>query len=46
LRAGEVLSGMDGRSIASLRLDRIEDAELTADGRNVVVDRPAWFAAG
>jgi len=45
LRAGEVLSGMDGRSIASLRLDRIEDAELTADGRNVIVDRPAWFSA-
>lgn len=43
LRAGEVLSGRDGRAMAILRLDRIEDAELTAEGRPVRVDRPAWL---
>lgn len=45
LRAGEVLSGADGRAMAILRLDRIEDAELTVDGRPVRVDRPAWMTA-
>lgn len=44
LRAGEVLSGVDGRSMASLRLDRIEAAKLTADGRSLSIDTPAWFA--
>jgi len=44
LRAGEVLSGRDGRAMALLRLDRIEDADLTADGRPVRVERPAWLA--
>ena len=44
LRAGEVLSGVDGRALALLRLDRIEGAELTADGKPVRVERPAWFA--
>lgn len=43
LRAGEVLSGMDGRAIALLRLDRL-DGPLTADGRPVHVLTPAWFA--
>ena len=43
LRAGEVLSGRDGRALALLRLDRIEGADLTADGRPVRVDRPAWL---
>jgi folate-binding protein YgfZ len=43
LRAGEVLSGVDGRAMALLRLDRIEDGELTVDGRPVRVVRPAWF---
>lgn len=43
-RAGEVLSGVDGRAMALLRLDRI-DGELTADGRAVRVERPAWFEA-
>ena len=43
LRAGEVLSGADGRAMAILRLDRIEDAELTVDGRPVRVDRPTWL---
>lgn len=44
LRAGEVLSGRDGRAMALLRLDRIEGADLTADGRPVRVDRPDWLA--
>ena len=43
LRAGEVLSGRDGRAMALLRLDRIEDGELTVDGRPVRVARPEWF---
>jgi folate-binding protein YgfZ len=42
LRAGEVLSGHDGRAMALLRLDRIEGAELTVEGRPIRVDRPAW----
>lgn len=44
LRAGEVLSGRDGRAMALLRLDRIDGADLTAEGRPVRVDRPAWLA--
>ncbi len=44
LRAGEVLAGRDGRAMALLRLDRIEGADLTADGRPVTVDRPDWLA--
>jgi tRNA-modifying protein YgfZ len=44
LRAGEVLSGRDGRAMALLRLDRIEGAALTADGRLVQVERPEWMA--
>lgn len=43
LRAGEVLSGADGRAIASLRLDRIA-GDLTADGWEVRVERPDWMA--
>jgi folate-binding protein YgfZ len=43
LRAGEVLSGIAGRAMALLRLDRIEGAELTVEGRSVRVERPAWF---
>ena len=42
LRAGEVLSGRDGRAMALLRLDRIEGADLTVDGRPVTVDWPDW----
>lgn len=41
LRAGEILSGADGRAMALLRLDRIA-GPLTADGRPVRVERPAW----
>ncbi|WP_372782957.1 folate-binding protein YgfZ [Phenylobacterium sp.] len=43
LRAGEVLSGGEGRAMALLRLDRAEGASLTVDGRPVSVERPAWF---
>jgi hypothetical protein len=45
LRAGEVLSGIDGRAMALVRLDRVEGAELTVDGRPVRVERPGWFDA-
>ncbi|WP_340645650.1 folate-binding protein YgfZ [Phenylobacterium sp.] len=41
-RAGEVLSGQDGRAMALVRLDRI-DGDLTADGKAVRVERPAWL---
>ncbi|MDG2520020.1 folate-binding protein YgfZ [Caulobacter segnis] len=44
LRAGEVLSGVDGRAMALLRLDRIGGADLTVDGRSVRVERPDWIA--
>jgi len=43
LRAGQVLSGASGLTMASLRLDRIEGADLTVDGRPVRVARPDWF---
>jgi folate-binding protein YgfZ len=43
-RAGQVLSGIQGRAMALLRLDRIDGA-LTVDGRPVRVERPAWLAA-
>jgi folate-binding protein YgfZ len=45
LRAGEVLSGQDGRAMALVRLDRIEGADLAADGRPVRVELPAWLGA-
>jgi folate-binding protein YgfZ len=44
LRAGQVLSGVDGRAMALVRLDRIEGADLTVDGRSVRVERPDWMA--
>jgi hypothetical protein len=43
-RAGQVLSGIEGRAMALLRVDRIDGA-LTVDGRPVRVERPAWLAA-
>jgi folate-binding protein YgfZ len=43
LRAGEVRSGVEGRAIALLRLDRIA-GELTVEDRPVRVERPAWIA--
>ena len=45
LRAGEVLSGLDGGAMALVRLDRALDGHLTVDGRPVVLDQPAWFLA-
>lgn len=45
LRAGEVLSGTDGRAMALVRLDRIEGRQLTAGGRPVTVRIPDWMAA-
>ena len=43
LRAGQVLSGADGRAMALVRLDRIEGAALTVDGRPCRVVRPGWM---
>ena len=43
LRAGEVMSGADGRVIALMRLDRLE-GELSVDGRRVEVERPDWLS--
>lgn len=42
LRAGVVLSGVEGRCMALMRLDRVSDS-LTVDGRPVVAERPAWM---
>ena len=45
LRAGEALSGEDGRAMALVRLDRLEAGPLTlADGRAFSVDMPPWLA--
>jgi tRNA-modifying protein YgfZ len=43
LRAGEVLSGIDGRAMALVRLDRIEGAALTVDGRPCAIVPPEWL---
>ncbi len=43
LRAGQVLTGADGAAMALLRLDRIEGAALTAEGRPVRVERPSYL---
>lgn len=45
LRAGEVLSGAEGRAIALVRLDRALGAALTVDGRPARVEVPDWMAA-
>jgi folate-binding protein YgfZ len=45
-RAGEVLSGRDGRALALLRLDRAASGPLTARGRPVRLDVPAWWPDG
>lgn len=42
LRAGEIRSGVDGRAMALLRLDR-SDGDLTVDGRPARADLPAWL---
>jgi folate-binding protein YgfZ len=44
LRAGEVLSGVAGRAMALLRLDRALGASLTVDGRPARAEVPAWMA--
>lgn len=41
LRAGDVRSGMDGRAMALLRLDRMSGA-LGVDGREAYADPPRW----
>jgi folate-binding protein YgfZ len=46
LRAGEVLSGQDGRAMALLKLARAVGANLTVDGRRVTLDIPAWWPQG
>jgi folate-binding protein YgfZ len=43
LRAGVVTSSGAGLAIALLRLDRALGQALTADGRPVSVEQPAWF---
>ena len=45
LRAGQVLSGAEGRAMALLRLDRVQGAALTVDGRACVVETPDWMPA-
>ena len=44
LRAGEVLSGQNGRALALVRLDRAAGAELTVEGRPVWLDPPTWLS--
>jgi len=44
LRAGEVLSGCQGRAMAAVRLDRIA-GPLTADGKCVHTQAPKWMTA-
>ena len=46
LRAGEVLSGREGRAMALLRLDRAVSGPLTCQGRVVSLDIPAWWPDG
>jgi folate-binding protein YgfZ len=46
LRAGEVLSGRDGRALALLRLDRAVSGPLVCDGRAVTLDIPSWWPQG
>jgi folate-binding protein YgfZ len=43
LRAGQVLSGAEGRAMALVRLDRIEGASLMVEGRPCNVVRPSWM---
>jgi hypothetical protein len=42
LRAGEVLTGLDGGAIALMRLDRL-DGTLTVEGRPTEVSMPEWL---
>jgi folate-binding protein YgfZ len=45
LRAGVVTSSRDGGGIGLFRLDRIE-GDLSAGGRPLTVERPAWLPTG
>lgn len=44
LRAGEMLSGAEGRGIALVRLDRALGAALTVEGSPALVDVPGWMS--
>jgi folate-binding protein YgfZ len=46
LRAGEVLSGREGRAMALLRLDRAVSGPLACDGRPMMLDIPGWWPEG
>jgi folate-binding protein YgfZ len=46
LRAGEVLSGREGRALALLRLDRAASGPLVCQGRAVTLDIPSWWPEG
>jgi folate-binding protein YgfZ len=46
LRAGEVLSGREGRALALLRLDRAVRGPLTVRDHPVHLDAPAWWPDG
>jgi tRNA-modifying protein YgfZ len=46
LRAGEVLSGRDGRALALLRLDRAVSGPLACSGHPVALDIPSWWPEG
>lgn len=43
LRAGEVLSGMDGRAMALLRLDRASGGETRVNSRAIALQTPSWI---
>jgi len=43
LRAGWVLSGTQGRSLALLRIDRAAGQALRVEDRPVRLDLPAWL---
>jgi folate-binding protein YgfZ len=46
LRAGEVLSGREGRALALLRLDRAVSGPLACQGRPIALDIPSWWPEG
>jgi folate-binding protein YgfZ len=46
LRAGEVLTGREGRALALLRLDRAVSGPLVCAGRPVHLDIPGWWPEG
>ena len=46
MRAGEVLTGREGRALALLRLDRAVSGPLACEGRPVLLDIPGWWPEG